>query len=228
MIVSLRSTADSRAPSVGPRFGYFGVVEPNDPTSSLNDNDLLSLSIGRVVRAHSRVEYGLRNVREALDTGTQVGGFVGAEQLVKECSTRLRLVDLSPEVMLAGERSLEAARASNALRNTTVHDLWLLESDRNYEESARWNTVGAARGRTGNVTRPGPRDIQSLEDVRTALDRAALRISGLFMALHEALPRYQELIRPKGWTSNMPRYLALMNDQFDLDQEGNWEVHRLE
>lgn len=202
-------------------------MKSNDPTSSLSDDDLLSLSIGRVVRAHSRLEYGLRNVREALDTDTQTGGFVGAEQLAKECSTRLRLVDLRPEVMLAGERSLEAARASNALRNTTVHDLWMLDLDRNYEESARWNTVGAARGRTGNATRPKPRDIQSVEGVRTALERAALRVSGLFMALHEALPRYQDLTRPKGWMSNMPRYLALMNDQFDIDNDGNWEVHPL-
>ena len=47
------------------------------------------------------------------------------------------------------------------------------------------------------------------------------------MALHEALPRYQDLTRPKGWMSNMPRYLALMNDQFDIDNDGNWEVHPL-
>jgi len=55
---------------------------------------LLSLSIGRVVRAHARVEYGLRNVHEALDTPSSTdnvaAGFVGADRLVNDCMLRLR------------------------------------------------------------------------------------------------------------------------------------------
>ena len=209
------------------RCRYVIVMEPPDPTSVLSDDDLLSLSIGRVVRAHSRVEYGLRNVHEALDTHSSIenvaAGFVGADQLANDCIMRLRRADLSRELTESGERSLKAAQEANVRRNAIVHDLWLLDSGREDDVSPRWNTIGATRGRTGSVARLGPSDVQTLEDARTALDRAAVRVSGLFMALHEFLPRYEEP-RRRGWTSELPRYLALMDGHFRLAQNGDWEV----
>jgi len=203
-------------------------MESPDPASTLSDDDLLSLSIGRVVRAHARVEYGLRNVHEALDTPSSIdnvaAGFVGADRLVNDCMLRLRRADLSRELTESGERSLKAAQEANVLRNGIVHDLWLLESGSEDDVNPRWNTFGATRGRTGTVARPAPSDIQTVEDARTALDLAAVRVSGLFMALHAVLPRYEESPRRRGRTSGLPTYLALMDGNFRLAQNGDWEV----
>ena len=202
-------------------------MESPDLASTLSDDDLLSLSIGRVVRAHARVEYGLRNVHEALSTPNPTdnvtAGFVGADRLVNDCTLRLRRADLTRELTESGERSLAAAQEANVLRNGIVHDLWLLGSGSEDDVKPRWNMLGATRGRTGTVTRPGPRDIQSVDDARTTLDRAAVRVSGLFMALHEVLPRYAEP-RRRGWTSELPRYLALMDGHFHVAPNGDWEV----
>jgi hypothetical protein len=201
-------------------------MQSPDPASSLSDDDLLSLSIGRVARAHARVEYGLRNVHEALDTprstDTVAAGFVGADRLANDCM--LRRADLSRKLTESGERSLKAAQEANVLRNGIVHDLWLLESGGEDDVNPRWNTFGAARGRTGTVVRPAPSDIQTVEDARTALNLAAVRVSGLFMALHEVLPRYEGSPRRRGRTRGLPTYLALMDGNFRLAQNGDWEI----
>ena len=136
----------------------------------------------------------------------------------------MRRADLSPELTESGERSLKAAQEANVLRNGIVHDLWLLESGSDDDVIPRWNTFGATRGRTGTVARPAPSDIQTVEDARTALDLAAVRVSGLFMALHEVLPRYEESPRRRGRTSSLPTYLALMDGNFRLAQNRDWEV----
>lgn len=77
-------------------------MEPPDPVSTLSDDDLLSLTIGRVVRAHARVEYGLRNVHEVLGNPSSpdnmTAGFVGVERLVKDCIVRLRRTDIGREL----------------------------------------------------------------------------------------------------------------------------------
>lgn len=203
-------------------------MESPDPTSSLSDDDLLSLNIGRVVRAHARVEYGLRNVYQALDSPNSpdnvAPGFVGAERLVNDCMARLRRVAIGPELTASGERSLRAAQEANALRNVIVHDLWLLESDGRGNLNPRWNTFGPTRGEVGTVVRQELRGIPSIEEARTALERAAVRVSGLFMALNEVLPRFEKSTKHRGWTSGLSIYVALMDGHFRLAQNGDWEV----
>ena len=170
---------------------YLVVMESPDLGSTLSDDDLLSLTIGRVVRAHARVEYALRNVHEALgapnSTDNVAAGFVGAERLAAECTLRLRRANLPLELTDYGERSLAAAQEANVLRNGIVHDLWMVESGSEGDAKPRWNTLGATRCRPGTAIRPEPSDIQTVEDARSALARAAVRLSGLFMALHEVL-----------------------------------------
>ena len=152
-------------------------MESPDSASTLSDDDLLSLSIGRVVRAHARVEYGLRNVHEALDisssTDNVAAGFVGADRLVNDCMVRLRRADLSREVTESGERSLKAAQESNMLRNGIVHDLWLLESGSEDHVNPRWNTFGATRDRAGTVARPGPSAASPASSCAVHWDRRA-------------------------------------------------------
>jgi hypothetical protein len=204
-------------------------MHDDEPTVLLNDDDQLSLSLGRMVRAHSLLEHRLRNVRLALDAPGQPAAntyaFVGADELAKACATRLRDVDTTAELLLAGEQSLEAAREANMHRNNMVHDLWLLAADGDESRAAQWHLFGPTlKDRVGGTARSETSDAQSVDGVRVELVRAAHRLSGLFMALHEVLPRYQDEPRRSGWTSNMTTYLALMNDQFDLDHEDNWVV----
>ena len=132
--------------------------------------------------------------------------------------------DLRREITESGERALEAARAATLLRNGIVHDLWLLESESNDEMGARWNTFGASRGRTGTVTGPGPGGKETVEAARAALDRAVVRVSGLFMALHEVLPRFEESPNRSESVSGLPTYVALMDGDFRLTRNGDWEL----
>jgi len=210
------------------RCRYLVAMDSSDPASPLSHDDLLSLSIGRAIRAHALLEYRLRNVHEALDDpgpdGGVAAGLLGADRLVSGCLVMLRRATVTREITEAGEGSLRAAREANALRNRIVHDLWLLDPRSEVGDSPRWNTFRARRDQRGAVARPGPSDIGSVEDARTELERTGVRLSGLFMALHEVLPRFQEARKPRGWTSGLPTYLALMRGHFRLEPNGDWEI----
>lgn len=196
--------------------------------SSLTEDDLLSLSIGRLVRAHARVEYGLRNVHDVLaDAGglrTGTSGFLGADRLSNDCVLRLKRGDISPELVQAGEQALRAAQEANSTRNSIVHDLWLMDGERSENGHPQWHAFGATRGAAGTVARSAPGNIQTVDDARAALERASVRISGLFMALHAVLPRYAAPhAYPESGTA-LSTYYALMNDQFRLESNGDWTV----
>jgi hypothetical protein len=199
-----------------------------DPASALNHDDLLSLGIGRVIRSHSLLEYRLRNVYQVLAAyGTDsdvAGGPPGAERLVDSCRRRLKRAELDPSLTAAGSRALEAARKANALRNGIVHDLWLLDPRKDADQSPRWNRLGAKRGQSPTMTRTAPGDLDTVEEARLALDRAGVRISGLFMALHEVLPSRHVSAPTQRGASSLPTYVALMEDQFHLEANGVWEV----
>ncbi|VXB05675.1 hypothetical protein [Aeromicrobium sp. 9AM] len=201
-------------------------MAPHDPDRLLTDEDTLSLTIGRVVRAHARVEYGLRNVREALDPNPSLenspAGFLGADRLVNDCVARLRHSGVTPTVIDAGVRALEAARDASGLRNQIVHNLWMLESDGSEGEEPLWNLVGPDPRQAGNGV-CSRTTTQTVENAQTALEHAAARVSGLFMALHEVLPRFSESPRSRRQVSGLPRYLALMDGHLRLDINGDWE-----
>ena len=55
------------------------------------------------------------------------------------------------------------------------------------------------------------------------LSRVRLRVSGLFMALHEAMPPGHTAGLPKA-ESELPRYIAMMNDQFTVADNGDVKV----
>jgi len=209
--------------------GYLVVMHFPDPVSVLSHDDLLSLGIGRVIRSHSLLEYRLRNAFQFLasfgEEGEVAKGRLGADRLADGCRLRLQRANLDPTVTTAGTGALEAARAANVMRNLIVHDLWVLDSQTDAEQpSPRWNRFTAERGQSRTVGRPTPTDLNALEDTRSALDRAALRISGLFMALHEVLPGPDQTRHMTGRPRSMPTYLALMNDEFRLEANGDWEI----
>ena len=203
-------------------------MDSSDPASLLSHDDQLSLSIGQAIRAHALLEYRLRNVHEALGApdaeGGVAAGLLGADRLVSSCLALLRRANVTREITEAGEGSLKGARDANALRNRIVHDLWLFDPHSEAGEPPRWNTFRARPDQRGTVARPGPSDVRSVEDARTELERTGVRVSGLFMALHEVLPRHQDARKPRGWTSGLPTYLALMRGHFRLAPNGDWEI----
>jgi hypothetical protein len=195
----------------------------------LSDEDLLALSIGRVVRAHTFVDYGLRNVHEAL-AGPGPKALVGStihstDRLAEVCIVMLRGLDASPQIIESGVGALESARTANLTRNEVIHDMWLPAPNSEPSQRPSWNAFRALSGHLGSIARAEPRDLEFIETAYTALARAKLRVSGLFMALHEVLPRYDDDHRQKRPGSELPRYLALMNDEFTLQSNGDWQVH---
>jgi hypothetical protein len=68
-----------------------------------------------------------------------------------------------------------------------------------------------------------PRDLDTVISAHTTLVRSRLRVSGLFMALHQLLP----------WLSHgrglhpgpeLATYVALMRDRFTLEPNGDFEI----
>lgn len=87
----------------------------------------------------------------------------------------------------------------------------------------RWNSFYGTRGHREMVVRAEAIDVEAIEEVRRALQRAAVRMSGLFMALHAVLPRFEDQRRGRDNVSNLPTYLDLMAGRFILLPDGRWE-----
>ena len=203
-------------------------VDLPDPAAHLRDDDRLSLAIGRLVRAHADLEYKLRNVFGALSefalNSEAQASVSGTDRLAAACLARLDGSGLDKELMEAGRTSIAAVRAANARRNRIVHDLWLAAASNSDGESMKWNNFYGTRGHWETVARPEASDVHAVEEAHRASQRAAVRMSGLFMALHEVLPRFEESNRARDGASNLPVYLDLMADRFHLLPDGAWEI----
>lgn len=204
-------------------------MEPSDPALTLGDEDLLSLWVGRVARVHAMLEYNLSNVHGALlpyDTGSAPGTTpLSAELLIASCRKWLISAKLSDEVTTAGAQALEAARAANALRNRIVHDIWLLDSQSELRPLSSWNTFSRSSRQLRPYHLSTPRTLESVISVHTTLARSRLRVSGLFMALHELLPSLADAKRSPSGETQVPRYIAMMKDRFTIQPNGDIEIH---
>lgn len=85
-------------------------MEPADHEPNLNDDDVLSLWVGRVARTHALLEYNVDNVHRFLVR--QVGhvpgnkSVKGFDQLVSECRKLLQQSDAGPEIVTSGDTAL--------------------------------------------------------------------------------------------------------------------------
>jgi hypothetical protein len=226
--VGARDVAGTGTPEE--RDGYLFDMEPSDPTSTLSDEDQLSLWVGRVARVHALLEYNLSNVHDALrppDTlsvpSTQPPG---ADRLADECMKLLKRADLGRQVVAAGTQALLAAKQANALRNRIVHDMWLPDPARKAGQPPSWNAFRQSRGLIEAYAHPARLD--TVVGAHTTLARARLRVSGLFMALHEVVPRYSATTRPTRAKSALPRYIGLMADHFKIGANGDFEITKPE
>lgn len=183
-------------------------MESPDPTSTLSDDDELSLWVGRVARVHALLEYNLSNVRGALrspETPT-VGGALPAsvDRLVDECRKLLNTTGLNAEISTAGTQALAAAKTANAARNRIVHDMWLPASSSESGQLPTWHAFRRFRGSLKPYTSSTLNDLEVVKSAHTALLRARVRVSGLFMALHEELPWLSGAKRPHAVTTQLP------------------------
>jgi hypothetical protein len=190
--------------------------------SALNDEDKLSLWVGRVAREHALLEYALSNVHRLLDVSddeapSSVGG------LILECRKLLKRSDLSTEIVQAGCEALTAASAATAIRNRIVHDMWLPDPLHSESEAARWNAFRRSAERTVSYIGGTVKDLETVVEAYTNLARSRSRVSGLFMALHEVMRSSVVDERPKT-TSELPRYIAMMEDRFTVDANGDIDV----
>jgi hypothetical protein len=214
------------------RLATFPGMEPSDPASTLGDEDLLSLWVGRVARVHALLEYNLSNVHGALlpsDTAS-VRRMTppGVDSLIVLCRRRLITAELSDEVTTAGAQALSAAQAANALRNRIVHDIWLLDSQGEPRPPSSWNTLSRSKRQGSPYDFSTPRTLESVISAHTMLARSRLRISGLFMALHELLPSLLDARRFPSGKTEVPRYIAMMEDRFTIQPNGDIEIHQAE
>lgn len=203
-------------------------MEPSSPAPSLEDQDVLSLWVGRVARVHALLEYNLSNVHAALrppDADVHSSAPLGVDSLITSCRSRLTEAKLGDEIATAGYEALSAAKEANAQRNRIVHDIWLLDSQAEVRPLSTWTTFGRSSRERSPYDLPAPRTLESVCDAHTMLVRSRVRTSGLFMALHEVLPWLSAARRLPSAKSELPRYIAMMEGRFTLEPNGDVEIH---
>jgi hypothetical protein len=173
------------------------------------------------------LEYNLSNVHGALrppDTpSVATTAPSSVDLLVRECRRLLEGAELSEELIQAGAQALAAASAANALRNRIVHDIWLLDA-RGDEQAPSWITFRRLRGQMEPYASSTTRDLDTIITAHATLMRARLRVSGLFMALHEILPWLSSPVPRGSGSAQLPNYLALMRDHFELEANGDFTI----
>jgi hypothetical protein len=203
-------------------------MEPADHEPVLNDDDALSLWVGRVARTHALLEYNVDNVHRFL--ARQVGhvpgnkSVRGFDQLVSECRKLLQQTNVGREILTSGDTALLAAREATVLRNRVVHDMWLLDPLREDWEPPRWNTFQRLSDVQEGYNSANSQDLTMVVDTHTLLMRTRMRVSGLFMALHATLPAGRARVGGTSGEETMARYVALMTDRFILHANGDFDV----
>ena len=203
-------------------------MEPADHEPVLNDDDVLSLWVGRVARTHALLEYNVDNVHRFL--ARQVGHVPGSksvkgfDQLVSECRKLLRQSDAGREILTSGDSALLAAREATGFRNRVVHDMWLLDPLLEDWEPPRWNTFHRLSDLQGSYNSANSQDLTMVVDTHTLLMRTRMRVSGLFMALHATWPRDRARVQGSSRGDTMARYVSLMTDRFILHANGDFNV----
>ena len=203
-------------------------MEPADHQPNLDDDDVLSLWVGRVVRTHALLEYNVDNVHRFLarHVGHLPGNksVKGFDQLVSECRKLLQRSGVGREIVTSGDTALVAAREATVSRNRVVHDMWLLDPLREDWEPPRWNTFHRLSDVQESYNSANSQDLPMVVDTHTLLMRTRIRVSGLFMALHATWPADRARVEGSSGGDTMARYVALMTDRFILHANGDFDV----
>lgn len=199
-------------------------MEPEGQLPTLNEDDALSLWVGRVARTHAGLEYNVNSVHRLL---LQHAGLAadrksvkGFDQLVRECRELLQRSDVGDEILTSGDTALLAAKRVTSNRNRVVHDMWLPDPQREVWETPRWIAFRRLGDPVESYASASSYDLAVIVETQTLLARTRLRVSGLFMALHATwLPD-----RDRDGLENLARYIALMMDRFTLHPNGDVDL----
>jgi hypothetical protein len=71
-----------------------------------------------------------------------------------------------------------------------------------------------------------PRDLAFLDAALLEMRRTDIRVAALNWALWEVLPFFQGSRQP-GSASHLPRWIPVMEDRFDLQDDGGFRAHTL-
>jgi hypothetical protein len=191
-------------------------------------SDRLALAIGRVAQAHVQLDFALRQVHQTLmSPGLGMflsGGVLSVARLIEDIQIMLAKADLDPEILVAAKSALAAARDANEVRNRVVHDMWLPHPElQPVDGQVRWLTSRPQRGHLNSVSAAGStRDLSYVADALAAQRRAQLRVLGIHWTLWEVLPFFRG---SRGDApSNLSNWIALMTDQFDLQDDGGFAI----
>lgn len=199
-----------------------------DHNPLLNDDDALSMWVGRVARIHAQLEHSVYNVHTLLlRHDGQLSGrqsVKGLDQLITESRKLLRESRAGAEIRMPGDGSLAAAKEATARRNRVVHDMWLPSSMEDGSGPPRWNTFRRLGDLDGNYAAGVLQDLSTVVETHRLVVRARMRVSGLFMALHAFWPSTRGSDRRLQSSDNMARYVALMTDRFVLHPNGDFDV----
>jgi hypothetical protein len=199
-------------------------MQPEGQLPILNEDDALSLWVGRVARTHAGLEYNVNNVHRLLlhhvgltPNRKSVKGF---DQLVRECRELLQQSDAGDEILTSGDAALLAAKRVTSNRNRVVHDMWLPDPQREDWEPPRWIALRRLGDPLENYASASSYDLAVIVETQALLARTRLRVSGLFMALHATW----RLDRDRDGLENLARYIALMMDRFTLHPNGDVDL----
>ena len=195
--------------------------------SPLSDDDQLSLWVGRVARVHALLEYSLSNLYEELrQSPNQDPRVLTVHQLALKCRRLLPAAGIGKELVAAGSEALVSAQNANAVRNRVVHDMWLPSAEGGSAPDPSWIVFRRADGPQAPYADASTRDLGSVIDAHAQLVRTRVRISGLYMAIHEVMPNLASgnPARQKE-SSQLPRYFAFMEDRFTLEANGDVTVY---
>lgn len=197
-----------------------------DTVAALDDDDQLSLWVGRVARINALLEYDLGNVWRVLGGEAHPVG-IGLDQLAGDCRRLLRDAHAaSSDLVVAGASALTAAQKANSGRNRIVHDLWLADASSADPGAGTWNSFRLTSGQIAPATASVAVTLELAVETYESLRRVRTRVSGLFMALDELSRRETSNRGGRPEVTNMTRYLAMMNGHFELRDNG--DVHLIE
>lgn len=205
---------------------YLLLMHPPESSSTLSDDDQLSLWVGRVARVHALLEYSLSNMYEVLrQSANQDSRVLTVHQLAVECRRLLPAAGIGKKLVAAGSEALVSAQNANAVRNRVVHDMWLPSAEGGSASDPNWITFRRGDGPRAPYADASARDLSAVIDAHAQLVRTRVRISGLYMALHEVMPNLasDNSARRKD-SSQLPRYFAFMEDRFTLEANGDVTV----
>jgi hypothetical protein len=196
-------------------------MEPEGQLPTLNEDDALSLWVGRVARTHAGLEYNVNNVHRLLlqhaGLAPDRNSVKGFDQLVRECRDLLQRSDAGEEVQTSGDIALLAAKQVTSDRNRVVHDMWLPDPQREDWEPPRWLAFRRLGDPLESYASASSYDLAVIVETHTSLARTRLRVSGLFMALHATW----RLDQDRDGMENLARYIALMMDRFAVRPNGD-------